>query len=293
MLLSLLVCTFDPYSSYCCYWQFDKLAKKHNVYKIETIGDCYVSVTGLPVAQPNLALLMVKFARDCLVKMDKLTRQLDASLGPDTSSLAMRVGIHSGPVTAGVLRGEKARFQLFGDTVNTTARMESNGMKDRIHVSQSTADELIALGKKRWVHARAGKITPKGKGLLQTYWVRPTTDRTKSGLSHHTSNTDGSSAACDDEIAAVEVALAGLAATDEDRENWAGENYRRVRWAADLLGEELRKTIGERPISAPASPDVWDGNMAIPDNAIFWDEELSTSLAAPRENAQEAEGFVR
>jgi class 3 adenylate cyclase len=63
---------------------------------------------------------MVKFARECLAGMSKLTRQLEGKLGPDTSGLALRVGLHSGPVTAGVLRGEKARFQLFGDTVNTS-----------------------------------------------------------------------------------------------------------------------------------------------------------------------------
>ena len=101
-----------------------------------------VAATGLPVAQPNHALLMgqclnaalilfvsyifltsllhhssVKFARDILVKTGRLTTELEGKLGPDTSELAMRVGLHSGPVTAGVLRGQKARFQLFGDTM--------------------------------------------------------------------------------------------------------------------------------------------------------------------------------
>lgn len=56
------------------------------------------------------ALLMVKFSKDVLIKMKKLTRELDSSLGPDTSTLAMRVGIHSGPVTAGILRGEKGKL---------------------------------------------------------------------------------------------------------------------------------------------------------------------------------------
>ena len=64
-------------------------------------------------------MVMARFARDCLAKMDDLTRKLESRLGPDTGDLAMRVGLHSGPVTAGVLRGDRARFQLFGDTVNT------------------------------------------------------------------------------------------------------------------------------------------------------------------------------
>ena len=62
---------------------------------------------------------MDKFAQCCLQKFGELTKELELSLGPGTAELGLRVGLHSGPVTAGVLRGEKARFQLFGDTMNT------------------------------------------------------------------------------------------------------------------------------------------------------------------------------
>lgn len=79
--------------------------------------------------------------------------------------------LHSGPVTAGVLRGEKARFQLFGDTVNTAARMETLGFPGRIHISESTAQQLVAAGKSHWVIPREEKVEAKGKGLLQTYWI--------------------------------------------------------------------------------------------------------------------------
>lgn len=90
-------------------------------------------------------------------------KQLEISLGPDTGDLALRTGLHSGPVTGGVIRGQNARFQLFGDTVNTAARMESTGSPGRIQVSQETADLLIQQGKSRWLVAREDEVLAKGK----------------------------------------------------------------------------------------------------------------------------------
>ena len=64
---------------------------------------------------------MARFAKDILQKFREMVKQMVVELGPDTEDLGLRVGLHSGPVTAGVLRGERARFQLFGDTMNTAA----------------------------------------------------------------------------------------------------------------------------------------------------------------------------
>lgn len=99
------------------YHEFDAIAKKRRVFKVEVVGDCYVAVCGLPDPREDHAVVMARFAHECLRRMLDLTRQLEIQLGPETTDLGLRVGLHSGPVVAGVLRGEKSRFQLFGDTV--------------------------------------------------------------------------------------------------------------------------------------------------------------------------------
>jgi class 3 adenylate cyclase len=101
-------------SNVCCFVQL--LADLPLSFQVETVGDCYVAVTGLPDPRKDHAVAMARFARDCMQRARALTKKLEVTLGPDTGDLTMRAGLHSGPVTAGVLRGERSRFQLFGGT---------------------------------------------------------------------------------------------------------------------------------------------------------------------------------
>lgn len=150
---------------------FDAIAKSFGVFKVETVGDCYVACCGVPEPNEDHATVMAQFARECMRKFNFVVQDLELKLGPDTSDLAVRIGLNSGPVTAGVLRGERARFQLFGDTVNTAARMESTGQKGRIHISEQTANILIAHGRGSWVKPREDMVEAKGKGTLKTFWL--------------------------------------------------------------------------------------------------------------------------
>ena len=103
------------------YHSFDEIAKRRRIFKVETVGDCYVAVSGLPEPRKDHAVAMARFSKDILHRFREMVKAMVVELGPDTEDLCLRVGLHSGPVTAGVLRGERARFQLFGDTMNTTA----------------------------------------------------------------------------------------------------------------------------------------------------------------------------
>lgn len=168
------------------YASFDEIAKRRRVFKVETVGDCYVAVTGLPDPRKDHAVAMARFARDCMSRMETLTKSMEVELGPDTGELCMRMGLHSGPVTAGVLRGDRARFQLFGDTMNTAARMESTGVPRKIQVSEETAELLRQAGKEDWIRPREDVVMAKGKGTLKTYWLFVSAERRATvSLLHH------------------------------------------------------------------------------------------------------------
>jgi class 3 adenylate cyclase len=224
------------------YHAFDQIAKRRGVFKVETVGDCYVAVAGLPEPRKDHAVVMARFANDCNLKLHRLVKELEATLGPDTGDLSMRFGLHSGPVTAGVLRGERARFQLFGDTVNTTARVESTGDRGRIHISQDTANLLIAAGKSRWVQEREDRVVAKGKGELQTYWLDTRGRGSATGSTYSMSS--GSEGGGPEEVADRRGSLVG---TDYPQQGALDEKTSRlIDWNVELLLRPLREVVARR-----------------------------------------------
>jgi len=154
------------------FWEFDDIAARHGVFKLGTIGDCYIAVTGIPEPIDDHAIVLTQFAFDCRDKVREVCTRLDTE-GLCTANLDMRFGIHSGATTAGILRGTKSRFELFGDTINTASRMESTGLGGKIQVSAETAELIRRDDKSRWLTKRDTLVAAKGKGEMITYWVEP------------------------------------------------------------------------------------------------------------------------
>lgn len=141
---------------------FDRLAERHRLEKIKTIGDAYMVVAGLPEARPDHAEAMADMAVEML---SEFARVRD-SLGID---LAIRIGMESGPVVAGVIGRHKFAYDLWGDTVNTASRMESSGVPGRIQVGERIHERL----KDRYRFEDRGEIEVKGKGRRRAYLLVP------------------------------------------------------------------------------------------------------------------------
>jgi class 3 adenylate cyclase len=252
------------------YGSFDQIAKRRRVFKVETVGDCYVAVAGLPDPRRDHAVLMARFARDVMMDMYTLTKNLEVTLGPDTGEMTLRIGLHSGPVIGGVLRGARSRFQLFGDTINTTARIESTGEAGRIHLSQETADLIIKAGKQNWVERRNEVVVAKGKGALQTFWLSLSEGRRSSdGRSERSSGRDYS-----------EVEKNCL-----DNLNDSSSQSRKIRlinWNVEQLLCLLKQVVAHRQTLATSK-----SNSIIATSECLHMESLTESSVLPLEEVQE------
>ena len=140
--------------------QFDALATRHRVEKIKTIGDCYMAVCGVPEPRPDHAAALADLALEMVAAMQQFNRS-------HGTALQLRLGLHTGPVVAGVIGRSKFIYDLWGDTVNTASRMESTGVADRIQVTEAMQQTLADQFE---LEAR-GEVEVKGKGRLRTWFL--------------------------------------------------------------------------------------------------------------------------
>ncbi|MDF2552288.1 MAG: hypothetical protein K0R77_1563 [Chryseobacterium sp.] len=143
-----------------CFTAFDMIMEKHGLEKIKTIGDAYLAVCGLPIKNECHAYKTVLVALDIINFIEERKKT-----NPDV--LDIRIGINSGSLIAGIVGVKKFAYDIWGDTVNTAARMEQNSEKGKINISEST----YQLVKDKIVCEYRGKIHTKGKGEMDMYFA--------------------------------------------------------------------------------------------------------------------------
>lgn len=143
-----------------CFKAFDEIITRHGLEKIKTIGDAYMAVAGLPIPHADGAVATVRAALDIREYIAQRRRKYP-------NSFDIRIGVHSGPVVAGIIGVKKFAYDVWGDTVNTAARMEQSSEAGKVNISEAT----YALVKGQFECIYRGQVAAKGKGAIAMYFV--------------------------------------------------------------------------------------------------------------------------
>jgi len=147
-----------------CFLEFDRIIDQHNLEKIKTIGDAYMCAGGIPMANTSNPIDVVEAALEIKAFMENL-QAIRKARGEDFWEL--RIGIHTGPVIAGVVGKNKFAYDIWGDAVNVASRMESSGIPGKVNISGTTYE----LVKEHFICTHRGQIEAKNKGAIDMYLV--------------------------------------------------------------------------------------------------------------------------
>lgn len=151
---------------HACFSSFDNVIEQYGLEKIKTIGDAYMCAGGIPNLDQNHLENMIRAA---FAILDEVELRYNQKANQGKEYWRARIGIHVGPIVAGVVGSKKFTYDIWGDTVNTAARIESNGEQGRVNVSEAVYNKL--KDSETFSFHYRGKIEAKGKGLIDMYFV--------------------------------------------------------------------------------------------------------------------------
>jgi class 3 adenylate cyclase len=149
-----------------CFSAFDRIMDKYGVEKIKTIGDAYMAAGGVPVPRASHAEDVVLAALEI---RDFIQQGKELKIQKGLPFFEIRIGIHTGPIVAGIVGLKKFQYDIWGDTVNTASRMESSGEEGKVNISEVTYSKLKSNPNLSF--SQRGKIQVKGKGELEMFFV--------------------------------------------------------------------------------------------------------------------------